>query len=146
MRMMGLTEKDYGNDADKMLGWYVEGLMAMGGLGFLAELFFNSAAQLDNGMYGSTRVASYLGGPVVGNFFDAMNVGSGLVQAIDREDNNTGRQRQAARTLAGRVPVLGGSRDFREGVTDLAGDPRRTSTRRSSGSSDPLSKYRSKID
>ena len=146
LRMMGLTEKDYGNDADKMLGWYVEGLMAMGGLGFLAELFFNSAAQLDNGMYGSTRVASYLGGPVVGNFFDAMNVGSGLVQAIDREDNNTGRQRQAARTLAGRVPVLGGSRDFREGVTDLAGDPRRTSTRRSSGSSDPLSKYRSKID
>lgn len=141
---MGVDPKDYAGRPDELMGWWLEGIVAVGGLGFLAELMYNSAEQLDNGAYGATRIAGGILGPGVGNFMDVVNVGAGIEQAVLGDGESTGKQRQAARTIAGRVPVLGGMRSFREGAADLVGDPRSTN-KNGAKPKDPLAKFRKEI-
>lgn len=141
---MGVDPKDYAGRPDELIGWWLEGIVAVGGLGFLAELMYNSAEQLDNGAYGATRIASGILGPGVGNFMDVINVGAGIEQGLLGDGESAGKQRQAARTIAGRVPVLGGMRSFREGAADLMGDPRSTN-KNGPKPKDPLAKFRKEI-
>jgi hypothetical protein len=143
-KAMGVDPKDYAGRPDELVGWWLEGIVAVGGLGFLAELMYNSAEQLDNGAYGATRIASGILGPGVGNFMDVINVGAGIEQGLLGDGDSAGKQRQAARTVAGRVPVLGGVRSFREGAADLMGDPRSTS-KNGPKVKDPLAKWKKDI-
>ena len=113
-----------GGDYDERLGWYVEGLMAMGGLGLFAELLYNTSAQLDNGKYGYVRTMSYVFGPSVGVSEAAFDVAAGVGQAVTRDDEKNSKMRQALRTTVSRIPVLGGNKFIREGGADLAGEKR----------------------
>jgi hypothetical protein len=75
---------------------------------------------------------------------DVINVGAGIEQGLLGDGDSAGKQRQAARTVAGRVPVLGGVRSFREGAADLMGDPRSTS-KNGPKVKDPLAKWKKDI-
>ena len=116
-----------GSDWDERAGWYLEGLMAMGGLGLFAELLYNSAAQLDNGKYGFIRTMSYLFGPSVGVAEAGFDVAAGVQDAVVGDAEKNSKERQAARQIATRVPVLGGVRAFRESAADLFGEGGRKS-------------------
>jgi len=120
---VGVDPRDV-DDADAALGWYIEGLFAMGGLGFIGELLYNSAEKSDNGLYGYVRTMGMLGGPTVGLSADAYNVVAGARDMITDADTD-GKKRQAARIVAGRVPIMGGVRDFKEDLADAAGTPGR---------------------
>lgn len=121
----------YGIDADAWAGWYIEGMMQMGGMGLLADLFYQTAEQADNGVYGRARLMSVFGGPTVGLANDVFTIGQGL--ADDHNDGKNHPERSAARAIATRIPVLGGHRDVREKVVDvLGGQKRRPGGRRKS--------------
>ena len=118
-------QQNLGKDADKFLGHYLEGIVALGGLGLLAELFFNTAAQADNRYYGAARMMSAIGGPSTGVLFDAAaNVGGGIELAREsipgvEGDGSNSSERAFIRTLLRRIPVAGGNKVFTEGGTDL---------------------------
>ena len=118
-------QENLGKDADKFLGHYLEGIVALGGLGLLAELFFNTAAQADNRYYGAARMVSAIGGPSTGVLFDAAaNVGGGIELAREAipgvsGDGSNSSERAFIRTLLRRIPVAGGNKVFTEGGTDL---------------------------
>jgi len=121
---MGYDVRLHG-DVDTFLGWYVESFMALGGLGMVAELLYNTASMLDNGSFGFQRTMGYLFGPTVGTAASAFNVAAGVTSLIRDEDSNA-KLRTAVRETALRVPVAGGIRAFREGATDLiAGEAQR---------------------
>ena len=107
-----------GQPVDKALGWYLDGFMAMGGLGLMGELVFNTAASIDNGIWGHQRIASQIAGPSFGSAFDAMNVASGVVDAAVGDGGSNSKERSAARTAVSRVPLVGGNRFLRETLTD----------------------------
>lgn len=110
-------------DADAFLGWYVEGLLALGGMGLIVDMLYNTATQVDNGAFGQMRILSTFLGPSVGVASSAMNVLSGA-QAWALGDSSNGRKRQAVRELTMRVPILGGQKAFREAMVDaIAGEP-----------------------
>lgn len=117
---------------DGFLGWYIEGLMQLGGLGMVAELLYNSAAQADNGSFGMSRTLSYVLGPsfdTVANFgFNVMAAGQeGIEDAVSNQPTTNSARRTLTRQLLSRVPLFGGNRKFREGGTDvLAGTPKDT--------------------
>ena len=117
-KWLGYDEDVHGNEND-FLGWYVEGLMTMGGLGLLADLAHSAATNLDNGAFGQQRILSTIFGPSYGTAIGAMNVGAGI---LDTSDSNA-KERQAVRELVGRVPGLGGVAAVREGVVEaIAGE------------------------
>lgn len=128
---LGHDPKTYG-DADDFLGWYFEGLIQMGGLGLLADLLHSTVAQIDNGAYGQTRVASAVLGPSFGLVFnDGFNVMAGVQDAALGDDNSNAKERTGARSVAGRIPVLGGIRSVREGIVDsIAGEAKKSKGRR----------------
>lgn len=110
-------------EADTFLGWYIEGMVALGGMGLLVDILYNTATQVDNGAFGQMRIMSTFLGPSIGTAASAMNVASGA-QAWAFGEGSNGRQRQAVRELAMRVPIIGGQKGIREGVVDtLAGEP-----------------------
>ena len=117
---------------DSFLGWYVEGLMQLGGLGMVAELLYNSSAQADNGAFGMSRTLSYILGPsfdTVANFgFNTLAAGQeGIEAAGSNQPVGNSARRTLTRQLLSRVPLFGGNRKFREGGTDvLAGTPKDT--------------------
>jgi hypothetical protein len=119
---MGLSDK-----ADQLGGWYMDGLMQMGGLGLIGQLMYDSAAQLDNGAYGMMRVMELFGGPSLGLFNDTFTVASGLqdmaFDALGAESTNA-KERAMTRELFGRVPVLGGNSNFRERAVDKLAGPK----------------------
>lgn len=109
---------------DKFLGWYLEGFMALGGLGMIADLMYSTAAQADNGAYGKFRTMSYIMGPTFGLAGQAFDVGAGAMDFIQNGDEGPNSKRRAAlRTAVSRVPVVGQIRSVREGAADLAGPP-----------------------
>ena len=115
-----------GTDADRYLGQYLEGIIALGGLGLLAEFFFNAAAQADNQHYGANRAMSAVLGPTFGAATDAflsLKGGSELLTETltGEDDGSNAEERIFARTLLRRVPVVGGFRPFSEGGADLIG-------------------------
>ena len=116
-------EPEWDGPVDTFFGHYIEGFLAMGGLGLFAELLWNTAEQLDNGEYGKNRVMSFIGGPTAGLPFQAFDVMAGAYATITPGDTS-GKQRQATRTVAGRIPFFGQNRNFREGAADLAGAKR----------------------
>lgn len=113
-------------DADRWMGTYYEGFMMMGGLGLMAELLHDSVQQADQGgAYGAMRFFGTVGGPSVGTAWNAFDVAAGAMNAATHgADDGTGKERAAVRAVAGRLPVLGGNRAFKEGITDaVAGEP-----------------------
>ena len=123
LKFMGYDKKIHGNEHD-VLGWYLEGIMHMGGLGLFGELAHNAATQADNGAYGVNRLMSNIGGPSVGLFQDSVHVIGGVKDAILGSTDSNAKERTAVRTVATRIPIVGGVRDWREGITDaVAGEP-----------------------
>jgi hypothetical protein len=107
-------------DRDDYLGWYVESMVQIGGLGLVANMFYDTAEQLDNGAYGKQRIASTIFGPSVGLFNDAVNVVQGVT---DTNEDANGKERSAARSVVGRIPVVGGIKPLKEAAVDeIAGE------------------------
>lgn len=123
-RSLSKLAKEFGWDvnihgsADTFFGWYVESLLQASGLGLVGDIVYNSAARIDNGAWGQQRVAAQIFGPTVGTMFDVMKVAGGVV---DGDESKNAPEREAARTLAGRVPVAGNTRAFREWAADTVG-------------------------
>ena len=111
---------DIHGDRDEYLGWYLESMIQIGGLGLVANMFYDTAEQLDNGAYGFQRTASTIFGPSAGLGADLFNVVAGV--ADNNEDAN-GKERQAARAVVGRIPVVGGIKPLKEAAVDeIAGE------------------------
>jgi hypothetical protein len=125
---LGFNERIHG-DADEFLGWYFEGYVHLGGLGLLSNTLYDVAEQADNGTYGFSRALSTVFGPTVGTLPSIWNVGTGAGDALFADENGNGKERQAVRELAARIPVLGGMRNFKEGVVDaVAGEQEKRRT------------------
>ncbi|NCW67104.1 MAG: hypothetical protein EBV86_00840, partial [Marivivens sp.] len=123
LKVLGYDEKVHGNEQD-FLGWYVEGMIMMGGLGLIGDVMHSAATQVDNGAYGKVRIASTVAGPTFGAFMSGIDVAAGAKDAIAGGDNSNAKERTAVREAATRIPVLGGIRAAREGIVDtLAGEP-----------------------
>lgn len=118
----GLGAKE-GGDADENLGLYIDGLLAVGGLGLFAELLYNASAQMDNGAYGTVRIASSIFGPSVSAGTGAIDVATGLKDYVTGDGEATAKRRAMLRQLAMRFPILGGVSYFRESAADLGGEP-----------------------
>jgi hypothetical protein len=107
---------------DQFLGWYFEGVLASGGMGFLVELIHDASNQADNGYYGMTRIASAILGPTFSTGMDGMfvagAVADGLTETIFGDDGSDATERRGARAIAGRVPIFGGNRAWREWATE----------------------------
>jgi len=118
-------------DRDAWLGHYVEGFGHLGGLSLVGELMHSAAANADNGAYGLNRMMSMVMGPSFGHLIGFGTAFQGLHSTLVG-DETTGERRAGVREVAARIPVLGGVRAFREGITDMiAGQP----TKKSGGSS-----------
>ena len=118
LKAMGYDEKVHGNEND-FLGWYVEGMMVMGGLGLLGDVIHSTVSQVDNGAYGKMRIASTFLGPSFGTAMASVDVVAGIT---DTGDSNA-KERTAAREAATRIPILGGIRAARENIVDaVAGE------------------------
>lgn len=135
---LGIKE---GDDLDAALGWYLDGLLAVGGMGLIGEFLYNSAAQLDNGKYGFVRTMSGIFGPQVGTAELGFNVLAGTGQGLnnyfsDEEDGPNSKVRTALRDVFGRVPVLGriyGGPIGRENLVDAIGGEAKKPGGRSGG-------------
>ena len=138
-KVLGVKE---GDDLDAALGWYIDGLLAVGGLGLIGELLYNTSAQLDNGKYGFVRTMSGIFGPQVGTAELAFNVAAGTGQAVSNavsgEDSNS-KIRTALRDVYGRIPVAGriyGGPAGREAFVDaVGGEAKKPGRKKGSGSS-----------
>ncbi len=118
LKSLGYNEKIHGNEND-FAGWYVEGLMQMGGLGLFGDVLHSVATQSDNGAYGEQRITSALLGPSLGLLTGSVRAFAGAKDwALDTTESNA-KERQAAREIVGRVPVLGGIRQLKEKAVDL---------------------------
>ena len=105
-------------------------MLQLGGLGLIAELMYNTAAQADNGAWGQVRVLSNIFGPTFGHIPSALNVFAGIT---DQKPSNY-KERQAVRELASRVPILGGVRAIREGTVDaIAGEQTKRRSKSTNG-------------
>ena len=112
---------DEGSMMDLAAGWYVDGLMTFGGLGLIGQLWYDSAAQADNGAYGKWRTAEMLAGPSLGLFSDVFDVGAGLMEYgtdLIGGDSTNAKERMMWRELMGRIPILGQMPFLREGGVD----------------------------
>ena len=111
---------------DLIAGWYIDGLMTMGGLGLIGQLFYDSAAQIDNGDYGAWRIAELFAGPSMGVFRDGIAVGAGAMEIAGDAlggDTTNAKERQMAREIIGRIPVAGQVTGVKEYWVDrLAGE------------------------
>ena len=116
-----------GDELDWVLGWYLDGLLAVGGLGIFGEMLYNTTAQIDNGKYGFVRTMSAVFGPQVGTAELVFNAGAAAGQvasnAYNDEDKNA-KIRTSLRDLYGRIPVAGrisGGPTGREAFVDAVG-------------------------
>ena len=123
LKTAGYDEKIHGNEVD-FLGWYLEGMLQMGGVGLLGDILHSAVTQADNGSYGQTRFLQTLGGPSVGLITAGLSVlGGGMDSAFGSSESNA-KERTAVREIATRIPVVGGVRRAREGIVNsIAGEP-----------------------
>lgn len=113
-------KSDIHGDENDFLGWYIEGMIQMGGLGLLGDVMHNIAVQMDNGSYGIVRIGQTLLGPSFGDLAAATTFAAGVT---DMNPDSNSKERLAARELAMRVPVVGGIARLREAAVDaLAGE------------------------
>ena len=124
LKMVGYDPELHGTDPNDFVGWYFEGMLHMGGFGLYAELLHNAVEQADNGYYGYSRTIGSLLGPSFGQTVGAWNLAQGLSSQLYGEDDGpNGQTRQAARELIQRIPVVGGIKAVKEGLTDwVAGE------------------------
>ena len=123
LKVLGYDKKVHGDEQD-FLGWYVEGMMMMGGLGLLGEVMHSAVTQVDNGAYGKVRLASAALGPSFGAYMSSIDVLAGAKDMAVGGDNSNAKERTMVREMATRIPVVGGVRAAREGIVDtLAGEP-----------------------
>jgi hypothetical protein len=104
-------------EMENALGLLAEGAMHMGGLGLIAEMFYNAGAQADNGAWGRERQLGILFGPSVDLVSLGLKAGSAAKEAAFDDTNSDSRA--FVRSLFGRAPVAGGNRWLRENLTDL---------------------------
>jgi len=117
-KFLGYNERIHGNEND-FAGWFAEGMMALGGLGLLADILHTTVEGAENGAFGQTRVLSALAGPTVGTVGSGVTVLGGVT---DKTDTN-GKERAAWREAIRRVPFVGGMGGVREGLVDsIAGE------------------------
>ncbi len=122
--ILGVKE---GDDLDAALGWYLDGLLAVGGMGLIGEMLYNTSAQLDNGKYGFVRTMSAAFGPQVGTAELAFNAAAGAGQVISNKINDEDKNdkiRNTLRDMFGRLPVVGriaGGPTGRETFVDAVG-------------------------
>lgn len=140
-RLMRIAEEygwkpDIGPKADVFLGWFVESLMHIGGLGLIANLLYDSAAQTDNGSWGFQRTLSTVMGPTVDLASTAFNTVAG-VQSMIFDSEANGKDRVMVRGLSSRIPIVGGIRSAREGITDATAGEARSAPRTRGPSFDP---------
>ena len=123
LKTAGYDEKIHGNEVD-FLGWYLEGMLQMGGVGLLGDILHSAVTQADNGSYGQTRFLQTLGGPSVGLITAGLSVlGGGMDSAFGSSESNA-KERTAVREIATRIPVVGGIKRAREGIVNsVAGEP-----------------------
>ena len=94
----------------------------MGGLGLIADVLHSAASQVDNGAYGQQRIWSTLLGPSYGLGNSAITMSAGALDAaFGSTPSSNAKERSAAREFASRIPVAGGIRAAREGITDALG-------------------------
>ena len=128
MKTLGYDEKVHGNEVD-FWGWYLEGMLQMGGVGLLGDILHSAVTQADNGSYGQTRFLQTLGGPSVGLVTGGLSVAGGAKDFIFGTTDSNSKERTAVRELATRIPVVGGIRRAREGIVDtIAGEKTNTSS------------------
>ncbi|WP_138465361.1 hypothetical protein [Poseidonocella sp. HB161398] len=110
-------------DRGDLTGWYLEGMLAMGGFGLIADTMHSVGTQAEHGAYGQTRIMSTLLGPSVGLVNDTATVIGSIGQGWgeDFEADGNAKERAAVRAVAQRIPVLGGLRDVRENIVDRLG-------------------------
>ena len=133
LKTIGYDEKIHGNE-DNFLGWYLEGLMVMGGLGLLGDVIHSTVSQADNGAYGQNRIASTFLGPSFGLGMSGITVFAGAQDAAVGGDNSNAKERAAVRELAGRIPVIGGVRSAKENIVEaVAGEATRGNKKDSGG-------------
>ena len=119
---MGYDEKVHGNEVD-FWGWYMEGMLQMGGVGLLGDIFHSAVTQADNGSYGQVRFLQTLGGPSVGLVTSGLSVLGGTQDAVFGTTDSNAKERTALREIATRIPVVGGVRRAREGIVNtIAGE------------------------
>jgi cytochrome c551/c552 len=107
-------------EADAFLGWYMQSMLQLGGLGFLAGIFHDAAMQVDNGAYGAQRIAGLVFGPsysLIAN--DVFNVAAGIA---DANDDSNAKERAAARSIVGRIPMFGQVGAIKEALVDTIAD------------------------
>ena len=119
-------------ELDRTLGLYFDGMVALGGMGFIGEMMYDIGANADNGAYGTQRTMEGIFGPTLGLFNDASSVLQGARSVYDGDEAN-GERRTAVREIVGRVPVLGGVSWAKEAVIDSISGERGKAGRPSSG-------------
>ena len=121
-KILGWDER-YGKE-DDFLGWYIEGMMLMGGLGLIGDIVHSAVEQSDNGLYGVNRMASLLLGPSYGLGADAITAVWGAGDALfGRTPRSNAKERAGARAVVGRLPFVGGNKAARETLIDaIAGE------------------------
>lgn len=100
---------------DAVAGQYVSGFAAAAGFGLFASMLSDTASQAENGAYGAQRLASTVFGPSMGTFISGVNVAQGI---LDSNDASSYPERQAAREVFQRIPILGGQKGVRDAVVD----------------------------
>lgn len=121
LQQLGYDRELHGDEND-FLGWYLEGIIMMGGLGLLGDIMHSAVQQADNGAYGQVRLTSTLLGPSYGTFISGFNTVAGIQDAFADNQSNA-KERQAVREVTGRIPILGGVRGLKEGIVDrIAGE------------------------
>ena len=122
-KALGYDSKTHGEDYNDFLGWYLEGMMIMGGFGLMGDVLHSVTSQMDNGAYGQNRIWSTLLGPSYGLGNAAITGAAGIQDAVVGGDNSNAKERSAWRELATRIPILGGMRNIREGIVNkMAGE------------------------
>jgi hypothetical protein len=110
-------------DVDTFMKWYVESLMLAGGFGLVGDILYGVGEQIDNGAYGYIRTAGLIGGPTVSLGFSGFNAVAGAADATFGLNESNAKERSGVREVVSRIPVLGGVRAAREGITDaIAGE------------------------
>jgi hypothetical protein len=128
LHAMGFPEKDLGPQEQQALAWYFDGILHLGGLGLLGEIFINTAGHIDDQNFGFNRVISSLAGPSFDTAYVGWRAVGGLKAAAfgDEEEATTrASMRSGARAVAARTPILGGARAYREIVADGVAEPGR---------------------
>jgi len=118
-KFLGYSKEIHG-DKNDFAGWYAEGLMAMGGLGLLADVLHSVAEGAEQGAFGQTRALGAVLGPTVGTFGSGVTILGGIK---DADENSNSKERAAWREAIRRVPFIGGMGGLREGAVDaIAGE------------------------